>query len=102
MTGDKPGRGRLLDNGLDDIFTVKAPGLPQERFHAVVVVVWTVHEVRRIEAIGVQRNGLRIRPAGEGAGCHLNVCFGIIPHAHREQFEQFTPVVLVGGIFMVF
>ena len=62
--------GLLHDNGLNNVLAVKTPGLTQERFDTFVVVVRAVDEVRRVEAIGIQRNGLGIGPAGEGPGRH--------------------------------
>ena len=94
---EAPGRG-LLHDDVDDVLAVEAPGVAQEGLLRVVVQLFAVDEARGVAAVRVERQRLLEGPAGEGVGRRLDVVFGVVAHAHREQLEQLAPVVFVGPV----
>ena len=82
------------------------PRVPQEPDDAGVVIVVSKLEVEVQAAIGPKRVVVRLqlhvfgvadRPAGERAGRLPNVLLCVVAHAHREQLQQLSSVVLVDG-----
>ncbi len=66
------------------------PGLAQESFLPVIVLILVHHEFQ-IHKI----------PAGEGAGGLADVLLGVVADAHGEQLHDFAGEIFVGGAFDV-
>ncbi len=73
---DKANRGFLFGDNLDDIFTVKIPGLTQEGFLGIIVIIVAIFKVPSDAAVrpnrvlaGPRRHVLGVAqgPAGKGA-----------------------------------
>ena len=45
MAGNEAGGGGLTASDVDDLVPIERPGVPEEGFGAVVVVVGTIHEL---------------------------------------------------------
>ena len=101
MAGDETGGSRLRNDDVDDVVAVEVAGAAEEGLLAVIVVIGAEVEMGGIEAVGVDGRRLREGPAGEGACAVLDVVLRVVAHAHREQFQQFASIVLVGFAFAV-
>ena len=105
MAGEVPGRGRLFDDDVDDVFAIEVAGLAEERFLAVIVVGSVIKELRTVAAVGLAGNGVGDGPAGEGPGALFNVILGVVElpvpaYTQGKQFQQHPSVVHVDRAFM--
>ena len=84
--------------------------MSEECLFALVVVVGIVLEVPGNSAVwpdgvalGAERHvfGVAERPSGKGAGRLFDVVFGVVAHAHAEEFQQFAPPVFVDSALVV-
>src|SRR5712691_7627248 len=94
MPANKPGGGWLTTDNVDDLLPVERPGVPQEGFTSVVVIVLAIHELPVQTPIGPDRitchagrmqGGVTDRPASEGARTLPHIGLGVVTHAHGEQ-----------------
>src|SRR6266540_4054811 len=95
VAGDEPGGGGLTAYNVDNLLTVERPGVPQEGFSAIVMVVMAIHKLPVQAPIGPYRiarharhvqGGIADRPAGESTRALAHITLSIVPHPHRKKF----------------
>ena len=101
MAGQETGGVLLPDDDVNDVAAVEVAGMAQETLFPIVVVVGPELETPVETAQGLARRLGGNRPAGKGPGGFLDVLLGIMPHAHREQFQQFPAPVFVDGAVVI-
>src|SRR5262249_8987005 len=110
VAGNEASGGRLTANNIDDLVPVERPGVPEEGFGAVVVVVSAIHELPVQTPIGPHRiacharrmqGGIADRPAGKGPRALAYIDLSIVAHPYGEQFQNFPTVVFIHGVFVV-
>ena len=103
-------RRRVLADDVNHILAVEVSALAEERLFAVVVVFAEVFELPIKASVGPDRiagyprrvkRRVAYRPAGEGTGALAHVVFGVVAHAHGEQFKDFAAVIFVDSVLMV-
>ena len=101
---------RVLADDVNDIFTREVSGLAKERLLAVVVIRLVVLKLPCNVAVRPERVVSHLcrhvrhvgdRPTCERSGTLFNVFFCVVAHAHSEQLENFSSVVLVDVVLVI-
>ncbi len=97
----------MLSDHVEDVLTIPVTRLAEEGLFTVIVIGRVVAEFPRAAAIWERRVRRRDVPAGKRAGARFHVVFAVVERlifadAHREQFEQFTAIILVHRHFVAF
>ena len=104
MPGEECSRRRLLTDNPDGVFAIPVSGLSEDGLLAVIVVVGVKfklpgHVPVRPSGVVSHLDGHVVRinyaPTCEGPGSLLDIFLGVVANAHREEFENLSPEVLV-------